>query len=334
MKAKKLEEKCQGAWYDCQFEMKKFIPWLANFSSSVLLDLIFKNVGLNAIVKSIVEQATTAEESFIKAPVSGLIENGIQTFLKELHKGPIGELFQPSAMDIYLNRFDDDKPYPGYYDPVTDEKVPAENPALREVRLLRRRTDPDKGLLPKLNKHPKDLDAFGYNADFRSQAGLDHDATASWRIRGGKGYDHEKADRKIQEISDTLVALAKAELEHRGISGGARPHHKFEKHLISYGISPDVYLNHARLKAKKAGLQWNHLGFADDEKHKLTIPNEAGHLVSFGSAGMGDHILYTLLKDPKAGQHRSSYLARATKIKGDWKKSPYSANSLAIKVLW
>lgn len=36
----------------------------------------------------------------------------------------------------------------------------------------------------------------------------------------------------------------------------------------------------------------------------------------------------------EAQKHRSAYLSRATKIKGDWAKDMYSPNSLAINILW
>ena len=33
-------------------------------------------------------------------------------------------------------------------------------------------------------------------------------------------------------------------------------------------------------------------------------------------------------------ERRKRYLARATKIKGDWKNNPYSPNNLSIHILW
>jgi hypothetical protein len=120
----------------------------------------------------------------------------------------------------------------------------------------------------------------------------------------------------------------------KGSGKAHAPHAKFAGHLRKLKVSPEAYLAEARRKAKVAGLAWRLLGWSDDGTHKLQIPNEEGRLIHFGSAGMGDHILYTLLKDPTASAHRKSYLARATKIRGDWKKSPYTPNSLAIAVLW
>ena len=36
----------------------------------------------------------------------------------------------------------------------------------------------------------------------------------------------------------------------------------------------------------------------------------------------------------KAKEHQKQYLARAKKIKGDWKTNKESPNNLAIKILW
>jgi hypothetical protein len=230
--------------------------------------------------------------------------------------------------DNYLARFGDDKDYPGFYDPATEKKVPPQRPAERALYLTVERRTGDSGVLTKLKKTAKTQDVFGYDYGLANQSRDD-----SWRVRGG-AKTNAKQTAIVDRMAEFLAERINMRRGMKATQGGARPHHKFEKILISYGISPDVYLNHARRKAKSAGLRASLLGFSHDEKHKLVIPNEEGRLVSFGSAGMGDHILYSLLKDPKANQHRTSYLARATKIRGDWKKSPYSPNSLAIKVLW
>lgn len=116
--------------------------------------------------------------------------------------------------------------------------------------------------------------------------------------------------------------------------GGRRPATKFQNQLKRAKVSPEAYLKAAQACAKKQGLAWKHLGFSSDDTHKLQIPNAQGKVVRFGSVGLGDHILYTLSHDESADEHRKRYLARATKIKGDWKSDQYSPNSLAIHVLW
>jgi len=49
---------------------------------------------------------------------------------------------------------------------------------------------------------------------------------------------------------------------------------------------------------------------------------------NFGQLGYED---YTKHKDKS---RRKNYLARSTKMKGDWKKNPYSPNNLSIHILW
>lgn len=67
---------------------------------------------------------------------------------------------------------------------------------------------------------------------------------------------------------------------------------------------------------------------ADDGIHKLQITTPDGKVVKFGRLGYSDFILTG--DDTK----RKGYLARATKIKGDWKQNKFSPNMLAIRILW
>lgn len=63
-------------------------------------------------------------------------------------------------------------------------------------------------------------------------------------------------------------------------------------------------------------------------KEKKYMVNDGNKFIHFGDINAED---YTKHKDDK---RRASYLARAKGIKGDWKKNKYSANNLAINVLW
>lgn len=69
-----------------------------------------------------------------------------------------------------------------------------------------------------------------------------------------------------------------------------------------------------------------YLSTKKDKKYMVQDPN--GKWVHFGAFGMED---FTLHKDE---ERRKRYLARATKIKGNWKNNRYSANMLSIKILW
>lgn len=122
--------------------------------------------------------------------------------------------------------------------------------------------------------------------------------------------------------------------------GGAKPHSKFEKQLRKVGIEPSSYLKEAQRRAKNAGLPYKVLGFADDGDHKLSIPNADGRMIKFGKVGYGDHQIWSHLeqhqKVPKgtADAKRNTFQKSHSAIKGDWKKDPFSPNSLALKVLW
>ena len=61
---------------------------------------------------------------------------------------------------------------------------------------------------------------------------------------------------------------------------------------------------------------------------KYMIQDDAGKFIHFGAFGMED---FTKHKDLL---RRRRYLARATKIKGNWKDNPYSPNNLSISLLW
>ena len=50
--------------------------------------------------------------------------------------------------------------------------------------------------------------------------------------------------------------------------------------------------------------------------------------VNFGQIGYED---YTKHKDK---HRRKSYLTRSSRIKGNWKQNPYSANNLSMHILW
>ena len=53
-----------------------------------------------------------------------------------------------------------------------------------------------------------------------------------------------------------------------------------------------------------------------------------GKAVHFGQIGYEDYTKHNDLN------RRNAYLARATRIKGNWKDDPYSPNSLSINLLW
>lgn len=94
-------------------------------------------------------------------------------------------------------------------------------------------------------------------------------------------------------------------------------------------IKDTDYLEKAKQFAKKAGYEdWDQLKLAD-KPYKLELNN-----IKFGRDGYSDYVQNLLNNSPDAEPKRKSYLARATKIKGDWKSNKYSPNNLAINILW
>jgi len=118
------------------------------------------------------------------------------------------------------------------------------------------------------------------------------------------------------------------------LRGGSKPHSVFEEQIKKVGLSPAEYLKKAQEAAKRSGLRWQLLGFADDGDHKLAIPNESGKIIKFGKVGYGDFILWSEVDKQLAERKKRVFHKSHSQIKGDWKKDPYSANSLALSVLW
>jgi hypothetical protein len=102
-----------------------------------------------------------------------------------------------------------------------------------------------------------------------------------------------------------------------------------------YDIDDDLYLTIAKMKAQHTGYNPELLKFSDDGKHKLDYNG-----VKFGRKGYNDFIIYAIkahneeITKEEALKHRRNYLARATKIKGNWKDNKESPNNLAINILW
>ena len=70
-----------------------------------------------------------------------------------------------------------------------------------------------------------------------------------------------------------------------------------------------------------------HLSSKPEKKYMVQVPGTK-RWVHFGQMKYED---YTKHRDTK---RRRSYRIRASNIKGDWKKTKYSPNNLAIHLLW
>ena len=61
---------------------------------------------------------------------------------------------------------------------------------------------------------------------------------------------------------------------------------------------------------------------------KYSIEDNDGNIINFGDIRYED---WTKHRDSK---RKKAYLGRATKMRGDWKNNPFSANNLSINLLW
>lgn len=114
---------------------------------------------------------------------------------------------------------------------------------------------------------------------------------------------------------------------------------RFHQELREIGMTPTAYLREARKKAKESGYSPSSLHFADDGVHKLAITEE-GRTTAFGAVGYKDHLMWSALEkkgDVEKGTaeaKRRRFQVSHRAMKGDWKSNPYSANRLALAVLW
>lgn len=115
---------------------------------------------------------------------------------------------------------------------------------------------------------------------------------------------------------------------------------KFMNELIKMNIKPASYLSVVRMVAEKEGYNPDSIYFSDKPEKKLMILNNEDEKIYFGQTGYGDFIIWNFLENMEvvpngfSSKKRKLYLARATKIKGNWKKDIYSPNNLAIRILW
>jgi len=68
--------------------------------------------------------------------------------------------------------------------------------------------------------------------------------------------------------------------------------------------------------------------FSTAKGKKFAVITPDGKTVHFGQKGYDD---YTKHQDEA---RRDNYLARATAIRGNWRRNKYSANNLAQNILW
>lgn len=151
-----------------------------------------------------------------------------------------------------------------------------------------------------------------------------------WKDVGNKDYPVYRPTNRITK--DTPLTPGEIDPENMALQIREKQKIRGKKNLPPFeGKGRDEYLAEAKEFAKKAGYEnWDNLKYATDGVHKLELDG-----VKFGRKGYGDFIEYGMKEGAKEAQkHRKAYLARATKMPGEWKDEPMSKNNLAIKVLW
>ena len=113
-----------------------------------------------------------------------------------------------------------------------------------------------------------------------------------------------------------------------------------EAELNSIGFQPSIYLRQARRKAVEAGYDPESITFSDKAEKKLVLVTPQGRRVYFGATGFGDHLIYSFLEaeglvEPGvASIKRRVFQTSHRAMKGKWRTNPYSANRLALAILW
>ena len=70
------------------------------------------------------------------------------------------------------------------------------------------------------------------------------------------------------------------------------------------------------------------IGLSTKKEKKYMVKTPDGKIVHFGQMGYEDFTKH------KNKTRQKNYLTRSSRIRGDWKDNKYSANNLAIRLLW
>lgn len=97
----------------------------------------------------------------------------------------------------------------------------------------------------------------------------------------------------------------------------------FKKPVSLYSNQTEVYRRAKKYLGKTAKID---ISTKKDKKYMVKTPD--GKIVHFGQMGYEDFTKH------KNKTRRKNYLTRSSRIKGDWKQDKYSANNLAIHLLW
>ena len=97
----------------------------------------------------------------------------------------------------------------------------------------------------------------------------------------------------------------------------------FKKPISRYSNQTEVYRRAKKYLGKTAKID---ISTKKDKKYMVKTPD--GKIVHFGQMGYEDFTKH------KNKTRRKNYLTRSRRINGGWKQDKYSANNLAIHLLW
>jgi hypothetical protein len=95
----------------------------------------------------------------------------------------------------------------------------------------------------------------------------------------------------------------------------------------------EAYLASAKRRASANGYDPRALDLARDGTHKLVYQSPMGK-VKFGRLGYGDHIYYSKFEPEIAEQKRNTFQKSHGAISRIHNLGKYSANELALNILW
>ncbi len=96
-----------------------------------------------------------------------------------------------------------------------------------------------------------------------------------------------------------------------------------KKPISQYSNQTEVYRRAKKYLGKTAKI-----GLSTKKEKKYMVKTPDGKIVHFGQMGYEDFTKH------KNKTRRKNYLTRSSRIRGDWKENKYSANNLAIRLLW
>ena len=154
-----------------------------------------------------------------------------------------------------------------------------------------------------------------------------------WKDVGNKDYPVFRPTKRINK--DTPLTVAEIDPENLKKQIALKQKIKGDANLppfVGGGLEDKILKWSDPFEVKRKAIKYLgknvplYYSFKPDKKYMVITPDDK--VVHFGAFGMED---YTKHQNEK---RRINYLARATKIKGDWKNNKYSPNNLAIHLLW